>query len=56
MSKNPQNILKSLGYDTSNTLANTWKETDSVFSTKSFFKNSAFENLEVKIKKEFSNV
>ena len=56
MSKNPQNILKSLGYDTSNTLANTWIETDSVFSTKSFFKNSAFENLEVKIKKEFSNV
>ena len=56
MSKNPQNILKSLGYDTSNTLANTWIETDSVFNTKSFFKNSAFENLEVKIKKEFSNV
>ena len=56
MSINPMNILVSLGFDSSNAKKNSWSISDSTFITKSFYKNSAFENYEVSIQKELNNV
>ena len=56
MSINPMNILVSLGYDSSNTKKNSWSKNDSTFITKSFYKNSAFENFQVSIQKEINYV
>ena len=56
MSINPMNILVSLGYDSSNTKKNSWSKNDSTFITKSFYKNSAFENFQVNIQKELNHV
>jgi len=56
MSINPMNILVSLGYDSSNAKTNSWAKSSSTFTTKSFYKNSAFENFKVSIQKELDHV
>ena len=50
------NILVSLGYDSSNVKKNSWNKSNSTFTTKSFYKNSAFENFQVSIQKELDHV
>ena len=47
----PREILNNLGYEINEPFHNQWIEGVELFNTKSEYKNSAFENLEVKIKK-----
>jgi len=52
---NPTKILQELGYKTLDTF-NTWKKSKSIFNTRSFYKNSLFENENIDIERVLSNV
>ena len=52
---NPTKILQELGYKTLDTF-NTWKKSRSIFNTRSFYKNSLFENENIDIERVLSNV
>ena len=52
MSLTPNKILKELGYDSALSKSNNWIQKSNVYKTKSFHKNSAFENFEVSVMKE----
>ena len=52
---NPTKILTELGYEIPKTV-NTWKKSKSVFTTKSIFKNSLFENENIEIERVLSGV
>ena len=47
----PRKILNNLGYEINEQINNKWLEETELFNTKSEYKNSAFENIEVSIKK-----
>ena len=56
MSTKPKEILNEMGYEISETSYCNWLESEDIFFTKSFYKNSLFENSKVTIQKDITHV